>query len=224
MLSGPIVRAKTGAPKQLVVFLHGYGDSGDGLIGLAPYFSADLPDAMFIAPHGPHPCEMGGPGDMGARQWFSLAGWQPGLPWPDEIWPEMVSHGKMLNHWLDDRLTEYNLTPQQLALVGFSQGTIMSLYCAPRREQPIAGMVGFSGALVQPQKLAAEIISRPPVLLVHGEMDTIVSFSEMAIAEKTLKANQVPVQTLARPHLPHGIDDEGIMAATQFLAAQFSID
>lgn len=216
MLTGPTVPPKSGNVKQLVVFLHGYGADGNDLIGLAPYFAAVLPDAMFAAPNGPHPTDMGY-----GRQWFSLRNWQPGMPWPDEAWEEILSHGKMLNHWLDEKLSEHGLSPSQLALVGFSQGTMMSLHCALRRDSAIAGVVGYSGAILQPQKLATDLTARPPVLLVHGDIDPIVPFHEMAAAEKVLKEYNVPVQTKSCPGLPHGISDEGIVAGVQFLQGRF---
>ena len=218
MLSGPTVAAQSGTPKQLIVFLHGYGADGGDLIGLAPYFAAVLPDAMFIAPHGPHPTDMGF-----GRQWFSLRGWQPGLDWPVGAWEEIVAHGKMLNAWLDGRLAEIGLLPSQLALIGFSQGTMMSLHCALRREASIAGVVGYSGALLQPQKLATEMTARPPVMLVHGDADPIVSFAEMAAAKNILQDSGVKVQTKACAGLPHSLSDEGIVAGVRFLADQFSL-
>ncbi|HCM83767.1 MAG TPA: dienelactone hydrolase family protein [Alphaproteobacteria bacterium] len=216
MLSGPQIPPQSGNAKQLVVFIHGYGADGNDLIGLAPYFAALLPDALFISPHGWERCEMG----MG-RQWFSLGGWQPGLDWPAKAWDEILSCGKMLNGWLDATLAENNIAPENLALIGFSQGTMMSLHVGLRRVVPPAAILGYSGALMGQSVLSEEIISRPPVLLVHGEQDPIVSFSEMASAEKKLKELNVPVQTYARPGLPHGIDDEGIARGAQFLAAAF---
>jgi len=217
MLSGPTVPAKSGTPKQLIVFLHGYGSNGEDLISLAPYFAAVLPDAMFISPNAPHACEMGGFG----YQWFSLGGWQPGLDWPTKAWPEIVASGKILDAWLDAQLEKYHLENNQLALIGFSQGTMMSLQVGLRRAAPPAAIIGYSGALMAPDHLAADITARPPVMLIHGEMDPIVPFHEMADAEKVLRANNVPVQTVARPGLPHSIDDAGIIAAAQFLSAKF---
>lgn len=212
MLTGPSLAAKSGTPKQLIVFLHGYGADGNDLIGLAPYFAASLPDAMFVAPNGPHPTDMGF-----GRQWFSLRGWQPGMDWPAGAWEEIVAHGKMLNTWLDTQLAANRLTPDRLAMVGFSQGTMMALHCAMRRDAAIGGVVAYSGALLQSERLATDIAARPPVLLVHGDADPIVAFSEMAAAEKTLIANHVSVKTLACPGLPHSINDAGIAAAVQFL-------
>jgi len=217
MLSGPMLAPKLGAPKQLVVLLHGYGSNGDDLIGLAPYFAAVLPDTMFISPNAPHPCEAGGFG----YQWFSLGGWQPGLDWPAKAWPEIVSSGKILNAWLDEELKKYELLDHQLALIGFSQGTMMAFQVGLRRANAPAAIVAYSGALMAPDHLAADITARPPVMIIHGEQDPIVPFAEMAAAEKVLRANNVPVETLARPGLPHSIDDAGIIAAAQFLSRQF---
>lgn len=218
MLSGPEYAAQSGHAKQLVIFLHGYGADGNDLIGLAPYFAAVLPDAHFISPHGWHPCEMGF-----GRQWFSLGGWQPGMNWPAKAWDEIISCGKMLDHWLDEKLAEYQIAADQLALIGFSQGTMMSLHVGLRRKIAPAGIVGYSGALMGQSVLADEITSRPPVLLVHGDMDPIVPFHEMADAEAKLKELNVKVQTYARPGLPHGIDDAGIARGAQFLGAAFSV-
>lgn len=214
MLNGPELAPKNGAdPKQLIVLLHGYGADGGDLIGLAPYFAAILPDALFIAPHAPQRCEMGG----GGRQWFTLAGWEPGESWPEKLWPEIVSSGKILDAWLNEQLAEHNLQNDQLALVGFSQGTMMALHVGLRRAAPLAAIVGYSGALLGPEHLTHEITARPPVMLVHGDQDPVVAFAEMAAAEKILKINHVPVFTLARPGLPHGIDDEGTIAAARWM-------
>ncbi len=216
MLSGPQIAPQSGNAKQLVVFLHGYGADGNDLIGLAPYFAALLPDALFISPHGWHGCEMGF-----GRQWFSLGGWQPGLEWPAKAWDEILSCGKMLDHWLDTTLADHHIAPENLALIGFSQGTMMSLHVGLRRAVAPAAILGYSGALMGQGVLADEIKSRPPVLLVHGEQDPIVPFHEMATAEAKLEELNVTVQSYARPGLPHGIDDGGIARGAQFLAAAF---
>jgi phospholipase/carboxylesterase len=217
MLSGPTVPAKSGTTKQLIIFLHGYGSNGDDLIGLAPYFAAVLPDATFISPNAPQACEIGF-----GYQWFSLGGWQPGMDWPTKAWPEIIASGKILDTWLDAQLKKYELKDHQLALIGFSQGTMMSLHVGLRRAAALGGIVGYSGALMAPDHLAADITARPPVMLIHGEQDPVVPFYEMAAAEKVLRANNVPVQTLARPGLPHSIDDAGIIAAAQFLSSRLS--
>ena len=215
MLTGPTVPPPSGKTQQLVFFLHGYGADGHDLIGLAPYFQALLPDALCLAPHGPHPTDMGF-----GRQWFGLRRWQPGDPWPHDAWDEIISHGKMLLHFIADQCAQHGTT--NYALVGFSQGTMMSLHIALRAAAPPRAVVGFSGALLQPEKLANDITARPPVILIHGDADPIVPFHEMAAAEKVLQNHQVPVECYPRPGLPHSIDDAGLARAAQFAARHFA--
>jgi phospholipase/carboxylesterase len=197
-----------GKPHSLVLLLHGVGADGNDLIGLAPYFARALPDTAFVSPNGPYPCDMAPYG----YQWFSLQDRTPSV-----ILAGVQATAPILNAFIDAERDRYGLEDRQVALLGFSQGTMMSLYTASRREKPIAGVVGYSGALVGADLLAKEIRSRPPVLLIHGEADPIVPFPAMAAAAKALTAAGVKVETLARPGLPHSIDEEGIAAGTQFL-------
>ncbi|WP_026872011.1 alpha/beta hydrolase [Inquilinus limosus] len=208
-LFGPRLAPASGrAPKALIVLLHGVGADGQDLIGLAPYWAQQLPEAEFLAPDGPEPCDMAPFG----RQWFSLqdrtaavmeAGLQVTVP--------------ILNGFLDQALAERGLTDADLALVGFSQGTMTSLYTALRRPRPCAAVVGYSGALLGAPTLARDIRSRPPVLLVHGEEDPVVPFAAMAAAAQALQGAGVAVETLARPGLGHGIDPEGLAAGLAVL-------
>ena len=201
--------AAGGKPRRLVLLLHGLGADGNDLIGLAPYFAQALPDCAFVSPHAPFPCDMAPYG----RQWFSLQDRSPG-----PMLAGVQAAAPILDGFISAERDRHGLADRNVALLGFSQGTMMSLYVALRRPQPIGGIVGYSGALVAPQLLAGEVRSRPPVLLVHGEADPIVPFQAMAAAESALKGAGVPVTTLARPELPHSIDDEGIGAGIEFLA------
>jgi phospholipase/carboxylesterase len=213
-LSGPSQPPVSGGePRQLVVLLHGFGADGNDLIGLAPYWTQLLPGAEFISPHAPFPCEMGGFG----RQWFSFADRTP-----QTILAGTKAAAGILNGFLDEALAARGLTDRDMALVGFSQGTMMSLYVALRRAKPVAGVLGYSGALIGAEELASEIRSRPPVLLVHGDADPVVPYSELARAAAALKAAGVPVTTETRQHLQHGIDDQGLKLGGQFLARAFS--
>ena len=208
-LSGPSQPAASGGrPKQLVVLLHGYGSNGDDLIGLAPFFAQALPEAEFLSPNAPFPCEIA---PMGF-QWFSL----------EDRSPEMKLGGVrlaagLLDTFLDTELAKRGLQDRDLALVGFSQGTMMSLHVGPRRPSQIGGILGFSGQLVGPQLLATELKSRPPVFLVHGTADQVVPYGALAQAEKVLKETGIPVQTESRPGLPHSIDQAGAQKGALFL-------
>jgi len=213
-LSGPIRPPFTGGkPRRLVVLLHGYGSDGEDLIGLAPHWARVLPDAEFLSPHAPFPCEMGGFG----HQWFSF-----GDRAAETILAGTRAAAPILDGFLDDALAARGLGDRDLALVGFSQGTMMALHVALRRPSAIAAVVGYSGALVDAGGLAAEIRSRPPVLLVHGDADPVVPYAELARAEAALKALKVPVTTETRPRLPHSIDERGLQLGGQFLARAFA--
>ncbi|MDQ7249515.1 alpha/beta hydrolase [Dongia sedimenti] len=209
-LDGPSVAPKSGgAPKQLVVFLHGYGSNGEDLISLAPYWADLLPDAEFVSPNAPFPCEQN---PFGGFQWFGL----------EDRSAEMRLGGTRaaathLDAFLDAALRARGLDESKLALVGFSQGTMMSLHVGPRRIIAPAAIVGYSGALIAPEALAAELESRPPVLLVHGTADPVVPFAAMGAAAQALRALGLKVEAIARPGLPHSIDPEGLTRGGRFL-------
>lgn len=208
-------RPPAAAPaRQLVVFLHGYGSDGDDLIDLAPHFARALPHAAFAAPHAPAACEMGF-----GYQWFGLS--EPGAVMP-VLNPLRMDTGAaearpILDQWLDALLEDTGVSPENLVLVGFSQGTMMALETGLRRSVPPVAIIGFSGALTGVGRLATEITSKPPVLLVHGLMDPVVPAVAMQMAASVLTGLGVPVETVTRPSLAHGIDPEGLAAAMQFL-------
>jgi phospholipase/carboxylesterase len=208
-LSGPRLAPASGlAPKALVVLLHGVGADGQDLIGLAPHWARHLPDAEFLSPDGPEPCDMAPYG----RQWFSLSDRTPAV-----MEAGLQATLPILNGFLDQALADRGLTDADLALVGFSQGTMTSLYTALRRPAACAAVIGYSGALLGAATLAHDVRSRPPVLLVHGQDDPVVPFGAMALAAAALQGAGVPVETLARPGLGHGIDPEGLAAGLDTL-------
>ena len=179
-LSGPSrPPASGGKPRRLVILLHGLGADGNDLIGLAPYWARLLPDAEFLSPNAPFPCDMAPYG----YQWFSSQDRSP-----EAVLGGVRAAAPILDAFIDEALEERGLGSSELALVGFSQGTMMSLFVGLRRAEPVAGIVGFSGRLLAPELLAGELRSRPPVLLVHGTDDPLVPYSSLAAAETTLKA------------------------------------
>jgi len=201
-LDGPRQAPASGnSPRSLVILLHGLGADGNDLIGLAPTLGQILPDAAFVSPHAPDPCDMA---PMG-RQWFSLASRTDA-----DILAGVRAAAPILDDFIDAELTRHGLSDDRLALLGFSQGTMMALHVGLRRAKPCAAVLGYSGALAAPETLAAEIKSRPPVLLVHGEADEVILFSAMASSAEALRANNVPVHCEARPGLAHGIDEQGL--------------
>ncbi len=210
-LSFGVKEAASGKATSLVVFLHGYGADGADLLGLADPLAPHLPDTLFLAPDAPEPCS----GNPYGRQWFPI-------PWLDGSSETAAMQGLAqasddLNVFLDERLAVAGLGADRLALVGFSQGSMMALQIGPRRPHPIAGIVAFSGRLLQPESLAREAISKPPVLLVHGDADPVVPFADMGMAGQALTAAGFETYGHVSKGTGHGIAPDGLSVALQFL-------
>jgi len=202
---------QSGQVKSAVVFLHGYGADGADLLGLADPLAPHLPDTLFLAPDAPEPCT----GNPFGRQWFPI-------PWLDGSSEEAAAQGlarsaEDLNAFLDQLLEEEGLSPSQLAIVGFSQGTMMSLQVLPRRTEAVAGIVAFSGRLLHPETLAAEAVSKPPVLLVHGDADPVVPFADMGLAGDALVEAGFETYAHVMKGTGHGIAPDGLSVALAFL-------
>ncbi len=201
---GP-AQAQDGRPQELVILVHGLGADGNDLISLAPVFAQVLPAAAFVSPNAPFPCDMAPPGVSMGRQWFSFQDSNPAA-----ILAGVRTAARHLDAFIDAELTRAGLPDARLALLGFSQGTMIALHTAIRRARPCAAVIGYSGALVGPELLAAEVRSRPPMLLVHGDADEVVPFQSMAAAEGALRAAGFLVHGEARPGLGHSIDEAGL--------------
>ena len=213
-LDGPSLPPASGRPpKQLIVLLHGYGADGNDLIGLAPHWAPLLPEAEFLSPHAPFPCEAAPFG----RQWFGFQGRAP-----EQVLEGVRRAASILDQHLTELLAERKMDESQLALVGFSQGAMMSLYVSLRRAKPVAGVVAYSGRLFAAETLAAELRSRPKILLVHGDADEVVPVESLPYAYTTLQAAKVPVEQMLRPGLGHGIDEAGLARGGEFLQAAFA--
>ncbi|MBU1375093.1 MAG: dienelactone hydrolase family protein [Alphaproteobacteria bacterium] len=209
MLNGPLVPPASGAkPTSMVILLHGYGSNGDDLIGLVPYWRDALPNTVFLSPDAPQPC----PGAPGGRQWWPLTSFSPEARAAGVREPAAT-----LNAFIDAQLAAYGLTEDRLALVGFSQGTMVALHVGPRRAR-LAGIVGYSGMLADPDALAAQARSKPPILLVHGDADPMVPFAAMGQAEAALGPLGFEVTTHASRGLGHSIDEAGLRLGGEFLA------
>jgi len=217
-LDGPRLAPRSGTAQQLVVFLHGYGADGNDLIDIGRAWQQYLPQAAFVSPHAPEACAQAPVG----RQWFALT-----MRDPNERWLGVTKAAPRLEHFLDAELARHRLPPAALALVGFSQGTMMALHVGLRRAVPPAAIVGYSGVLVAPAELdaeafAAEIKSRPPVLLVHGERDDLIPPQALFQSTQGLAALEVPTEWHLSAGTGHGIDAEGLRHGGEFLARRFA--
>ena len=217
-LDGPRLNPRSGAARQLVVFLHGYGADGNDLIDIGRAWQQYLPQAAFASPHAPEPC---GQAPVG-RQWFPLT-----MRDPNERWTGVNKAAPVLERFLDAELGRHKLPPAALALVGFSQGTMMALHVGLRRGIAPAAIVGFSGLLVTPpereiEAFAAEIRSRPPVLLVHGDRDDLIPVQALFQAAQGLAALGLSVEWHISTGIGHGIDAEGLRHGGEFLARRFA--
>ncbi|MFP3383024.1 alpha/beta hydrolase [Tritonibacter scottomollicae] len=208
----------SGDTRSAVVFLHGYGANGADLLGLADPLAEHLPDTLFVAPDAPEACA-GAP--MGF-QWFPI-------PWIDGSSEEESMRGMSaavddLNAFLDAFMVDEDLLPEQVVLLGFSQGTMMALHVAPRREDPVAGLVAFSGRLLSPDTFSDEVVSRMPVLLVHGDEDDVVPPQSLPQAAEALQeAGFQDVFAHVMKGTGHGIAPDGLSVALAFMRDKLSL-
>ena len=210
--------AASGDATSLVVFLHGYGADGADLLGLADPLAPHLPDTVFYAPNAPETC-MTNPSGF---QWFPI-------PWIDGSSEEaaeqsMTQSVEDLNDYLDNAMEEEGLRPEEVVIFGFSQGTMMALHIAPRRDDPFAGLVGFSGRLLQPESLADEMVSKLPILLVHGDQDDLVPIQSMGEAGDHLVAQEFEVYAHVMEGTGHGIAPDGLNVALAFIRDKLQLD
>jgi phospholipase/carboxylesterase len=203
--------APVGQVRSIVVFVHGYGADGADLLGLAQPLAPHLPHTAFYAPNAPEPCA----GNPFGFQWFPI-------PWLDGS-SEQAAHDGLeaasadFNAFLDGIMATEGVGPEALALVGFSQGTMISLHVAPRRDVPFAGVVGFSGRLLEADRLEGETTARPPVLLVHGDADEVVPISSLSDAADALDDAGFEVYAHVSKGTAHGIAHDGLSLALSFL-------
>lgn len=206
---GPASKAP---PKQLVILCHGLGADAYDLIDIAPTWGHALPDAIFASVQAPEEYFSGF-----GRQWWPVS----------DRRPEVMEGGvrkaaEHLNAFIDAELARLGLPPDAYALMGFSQGAMTVLFTGLRRKMAPRAILAFSGALIAPDTLEAEIANRAPVLLAHGEADGQVPVSRSHDAEALLTELGVPVETVYSPKLGHGIDDSGIAMGALALQRGFS--
>ncbi|MCV6824255.1 MULTISPECIES: alpha/beta hydrolase [Halocynthiibacter] len=202
---------QSGTTKSMVVFLHGYGANGADLMGLADPLGPQLPDTVFVAPDAPDKI----PGAPFGFQWFPI-------PWIDGSTEEAAGEGLLkasadLNAFLDEQLKEHSVKPENCIILGFSQGTMLALHVAVRRDEAVAGVVAFSGRLLVPERLEEEAVSKPPVILIHGDQDDVVPPQSLPEAGDALSVAGFEVYAHVMEGTGHGIAPDGLTAANHFM-------
>ena len=212
-IDGPRLAPANGPARQLVVFLHGYGADGNDLLALGRQWQTLLPEAAFVSPNAPESCDNA----PGRYQWFALARIDP-----NETQRGTEAAAPALEAFLDAELERLNLSPDNLALVGFSQGTMMALHVGLRRPTPPAAIVGYSGMVVAPERLPRFANGAPPIYLQHGDQDQVIPAQALFLSAGALGAAGLPVQWRMANGLGHGIDPEGLALGGLLLAGVFS--
>jgi phospholipase/carboxylesterase len=207
-LDGPRMPPRSGKPAKLVILAHGYGSNGQDLMGLAPFFSRELPDAVFVSPNAPDPV----PGYAGGYQWFPLTRLDP----PATL-AGVRAAGPVLDRFIDAELLRYGLPASACALVGFSQGTMMALHVGLRRAEPLGAILGFSGHLAGPELLPTEARSRPPVCLIHGDQDDVIPAGSMLAAVHGMADARIPSMWKISRGAGHTIAEDGLAVGGRFL-------
>ena len=208
---------QSGKPEQLVILLHGVGSNGQDLISLAPILAQGLPNAMFISPDAPFACDMVPAGYPNAYQWFSLQDRSPEamLAGAQSVFP-------LVEEFIEAQMERFNISADKVALVGFSQGTMTSLHVAPRLKHEIAGILGYSGALLWGETADNAALQRMPIHLIHGQADDVVPVQAWSQAKDTLTSNGYKVSGHTTEGLTHSIDQAGIDSGAAFLKSIFS--
>ena len=211
-IDGPRQPATSEVTKQLVIFVHGYGADGQDLIGLAPYFARHLPDAAFVAPNGPQRCDMS---PMGF-QWFAISQFDA-----SSRLNGVLEAAPILNQFIDQELENHGLKDENLLLVGFSQGTMMSLHVGLRRERQLAGILGYSGLLAGPELIGDEIKSKPPILLIHGDQDEMLPVQHLHDAVDALSGAGLNLEWHVSQGAGHTIAQDGLELGMEFVQRIF---
>ncbi len=208
-ISGSFIAPRSGQAKQLVVLLHGYGANGDDLLSIGEDWGDALPDAAFVGPNAPSVCDE----FVAGFQWFPIRAINRELIEREQPMRAVLP---ALNTYLDAQLAHWGVDDSQLIVAGFSQGAMMAMYAMPRRRKPCAGVIGYSGMLVDAAGLKAPDIQKMPILAIHGDSDAVVPPECLQGVAEGFDAAGFDVETVLRPHLGHGIDQFGLIRGVDF--------
>ena len=212
ILNSLIKKPTSGKVKKIVLFLHGYGADGADLLSISNSWIESLPDTIFYAPNAPFKCDAN---PMG-YQWFKLS-----ERTPEELESGLEEVEPYLKNFINNLLKIHNLDISKLAVVGFSQGTILSLYSLTKKNKACAGIIGYSGLFFFNEKNKKQIKINFPILLHHGMNDEVIDFNHTLNAENVLKNIGFDVSSHIQKNLGHGIDDSAVEMGKNFLKEVF---
>ena len=195
-------------PNQVIVLCHGYGGDGKDISALAINWQRFLPDAIFLCPDAPEVCAVNPQG----YQWFDLSSDKEEIILENSLIAE-----KKLNTFLDQSLEKFQLAPSKLALVGFSQGCMMSIQTGLKKKEQISCVLGYSGKIINQKHLSDNINSKPEIFLMHGDNDTIVPASYLLEAKEYLNRLGIKIKTKIFKNCEHRIPVEGSSLGLEFL-------
>tara|TARA_B100001093_G_C26758705_1_gene984639 strand:+ start:749 stop:1396 length:648 start_codon:yes stop_codon:yes gene_type:complete len=200
--------------KKIVILSHGYGADCKDLLTIAEFWKRFLPNFLFICPNAPSICQINPSG----FEWFDLMQTSH-----EKILVELEKSLLIFDQLIEKQLSKYELKKKDLFLLGFSQGTMISLQTALSYEQPIAGVIGYSGKIFDIGYLEKKIISKPPIFLLHGNADTIISLEEMYRTYEFLKKNSFEVQNKVFENCGHSITPEGLSLGLKFIKSKSNL-
>jgi len=195
-------------PQQAIVLCHGYGGDGRDISVLAMNWQRFLPDAIFLCPNAPEICSVNARG----YQWFDLTSEKEEI-----IFEKSLIAEEKLNTFLDQVIENFQLAPANLALVGFSQGCMISIQTSIKKEKKINCLIGYSGKIINKKHLSENINSKPKIFLMHGEKDIIVPPTHLLEAKEYLKKHGINVKTKIFKNCEHRIPVEGSSLGLGFL-------
>jgi len=201
----PLSKAK---PKNAVILCHGYGGDGKDISILASYWKSYLPETIFICPDAPEKCAASPTG----FQWFDLMDQTP-----VQILSKSLVAEIKLNKLIDEIKEEYNLLANQIVISGFSQGCMISLQTGIKRKDKINSIIGYSGKIINLEHLSKNIVSRPNIILMHGDIDQVVTIDGLLEAKDFFAKNDYKIETKIFKNCEHRIPTEGSSLGLQFI-------
>jgi len=195
-------------PRQAIILCHGYGGDGKDISSLAINWRRFLPDAIFLCPNAPEVCTINPQG----YQWFDLDSEKEEI-----ILEKSLVAEEKLSKFIDEVIDNFKLEPTNLALVGFSQGCMISIQVGLKKKEQVSCLVGYSGKVINQKHLSNNINSKPKIFLMHGENDTIVSPAHLSEAKGFFEDNGFKIKTKLFKNCEHRIPVEGSSLGLAFL-------